>query len=55
VLKVTGRDLDEHELGLRFDPVSCTWSLLGPADATVGLSQEAQAAVAPSQGHNHRQ
>jgi hypothetical protein len=46
VLKVTGRDLDEHELGLRFDPDSCSWTVLGPADVTVGLSQEAQDVVA---------
>jgi len=40
VLKVTGRDLEEQELGLRFDPHGGTWAMLGEAATTVGLSPE---------------
>jgi RecA-family ATPase len=39
-LKTTGRDIEERELGLRFDPETCNWCLLGLAATTVGLSQE---------------
>jgi hypothetical protein len=42
VLKVTGRDLEERELGLRFDDL-CTWTLLGDAAVTVELSAERKA------------
>lgn len=42
-LKVTGRDLEEQELGLQFDPITCTWSLLGAAERTVAISSERRA------------
>jgi hypothetical protein len=45
-LKITGRDLEDQALGLRFDPDQCAWELLGLASDTVELSQEAQEIVA---------
>jgi hypothetical protein len=39
ILNVTGRDVDEKELALRFDANDCHWSLLGDA-AAVRLSRE---------------
>jgi hypothetical protein len=39
-LKVTGRDLEERELGLRFDAHAGTWVLLGEAATTVAISAE---------------
>ncbi len=42
-LKVTGRELEEQELGLQFDPITCTWSLLGAAERTVAISSERRA------------
>lgn len=44
VLKVTGRDQDDSELGLRFDPVSASWSLEGKASDLL-LSPERAAIV----------
>jgi hypothetical protein len=32
VLHVTGRDVEEQELALRFDKESCRWSIIGDAD-----------------------
>lgn len=31
-LDVTGRDLEEQEYALRFDPITCTWSMMGNAE-----------------------
>jgi AAA domain len=39
-LFMTGRDIDEQETNIRFDPITCTWSLLGES-----LSDERQAVV----------
>lgn len=36
-LKVTGRDVEEREFGLRFDPPTGTWWMLGEAADTVQL------------------
>lgn len=36
---MTGRDLDEMEIGLTFDKESCTWKRLG-STAEVGLTPE---------------
>lgn len=32
LLHVTGRDVDEREIGLKWDGQACKWSVLGPAD-----------------------
>jgi hypothetical protein len=45
VLKVTGRDVEDQELGLSFDPSRGTWALLGSAETTVMLTTERQAVL----------
>jgi hypothetical protein len=45
VLKTTGRDVEEQELGVRFNPETCSWALLGSAETTVMLTAERQAVL----------
>jgi hypothetical protein len=32
-LHITGRDIDERELGMKFDPATCRWAVIGDAKA----------------------
>lgn len=43
-LYVTGRDVDEQELGLRWDPALCQWTIVGDA-ATVQRTHEQDATL----------
>lgn len=45
VLKVTGRDVEEQEMALRFQPEGCSWEYLGPSEV-VTSSKATQAILA---------
>ncbi|MCZ6688546.1 MAG: AAA family ATPase [Planctomycetota bacterium] len=44
VLHVTGRDVEEQEKAIRFDPASCSWTILGDAE-DVRRSEERKAVI----------
>src|SRR5260221_8055036 len=58
VLHITGRDVEEAELAMQFNPVTCTWTLAGPAEAflrsrerteIMRVLREADRAMGPSE------